>query len=145
VRRFQDAARLNAAHDLQEVRRGHFSHGQFADPWEDVRLEPRDDLVAVALRPPVLPDGVPLAGDRLEGIDRRQPLRFPLLLRPGLRLRGSLRLALLAGIETFGEQPSGGIGPWSKRPFQPRPRGRYCGPYSAKWKINRECLKPDET
>jgi hypothetical protein len=81
-----------------------------ADPREHVRLEARHDLVAVARGPLVALDGIPLARDRFEGIERRQPLCLARVRFAHLGESLPLGLALLARIEALGQQVPHRIG-----------------------------------
>jgi len=101
---------LDASHHRQQLRAGDVGSPLAADVGKDVRLQPGDELVAIALGPAVLAHREPLPSDGFEAAHCGQALRLALLGDTLLGPHLSLGLALLAGVEAFGEQLSGCFG-----------------------------------
>ena len=103
VRRFQHAARLDAAQHLKDLRRRDAVERERADPGEHVDFKPAHKLAAVAVRPLSPLDAVPLARHMLERARQRFASRSQRLGFACTRLAGLVGLALRAGINTSGQ------------------------------------------
>ena len=110
VRGFNDAARLNAPQDFQQLRRVDASHRRLTDPREHISLEVGDDLVGTVRSPAAPLDGEPLTCGRFERVERRQTLLAAHIDRTCLNVGGLLGLPLLAGVETLGDQLASCLG-----------------------------------
>jgi hypothetical protein len=110
VRGFNDASRLDAPQDFQQLRWRDASNRRLTDPREHIGLEAGNDLVGIARSPAAALDGEPLTCGRFERVERRQTLLAVHVDRTCLNVGGLLGLPLLAGVDALGDQLASYLG-----------------------------------